>query len=78
MPEALSNARLSARMLLQVHDELVLECPRSELIETARIVQDIMENAFKLCIPLTTDASWGLNWGELTPLDDTTKQTGLL
>jgi DNA polymerase-1 len=76
MPGELSNARQSARMLLQVHDELVLECPRSELIETARIVQDIMENAFKLSIPLTTDASWGLNWGELTPLDETTKQTG--
>ncbi len=70
MPDALKRAGLTARMLLQVHDELVLECPRSELNETARIVQGIMENAYKLIIPITTDASWGLNWGELTPLED--------
>jgi DNA polymerase-1 len=70
MPGALSDAGLSARMLLQVHDELVLECPKSELTNTARVVQDIMENAYKISIPITTDASWGLNWGELTPLDN--------
>ncbi|MGA9397072.1 MAG: DNA polymerase I [Anaerolineaceae bacterium] len=68
MPNALMEAGLTTKMLLQVHDELVLECPRPELDDTARIVKNVMENAYKLRIPITTDASWGLNWGELTPL----------
>jgi DNA polymerase-1 len=76
MPDALAKAGLVARLLLQVHDELVLECPRSELIETARIVQFVMENAYTLSIPITTDASWGVNWGELVPINELTKQTG--
>jgi DNA polymerase-1 len=52
-------------MLLQVHDELVLECPKKELEETARVVQATMANAYKLDIPLSTDARYGDNWGEM-------------
>ena len=70
MPLALQGAGLAARMLLQVHDELVLECPKAELLQTAKVVQDVMENAFTLNIPLTTDARWGLNWGEMNPIAD--------
>jgi len=66
---ALQNAGLSARLLLQVHDELVLECPAEERVQTARVVQQVMENAYPLTVPLTTEARWGLNWGEMTPLD---------
>ena len=55
-------------MLLQVHDEVVLECPKRELLRTARVVQDVMENAYHLSIPLTTDARWGLNWGDMKPI----------
>jgi DNA polymerase-1 len=55
-------------MLLQVHDELVIECPRAELDKVAGVVQDIMENAYPLSIPLTTEARWGTNWDELQPL----------
>ena len=51
-------------MLLQVHDELVFECPKEELKETARVVQDTMANAYPLSIPLSTDARYGVNWGE--------------
>jgi DNA polymerase-1 len=65
---ALENASLSARMLLQVHDELVLECPAGEVDETAALVQQVMENAYKLKIPLKTDARKGRNWGEMQPL----------
>jgi DNA polymerase-1 len=68
MPNAIKEARLSAKMLLQVHDELVLECPQKELLATAKMVQDTMENAFTLSIPLTTDARWGHNWGEMKPI----------
>jgi DNA polymerase I-like protein with 3'-5' exonuclease and polymerase domains len=38
------------------------------LKEVAGVVRDVMENAFKLDIPLSTEARWGLNWDELKPL----------
>ncbi len=68
IPPALRNAGLRGRMLLQVHDELVLECPRQELKETARVVSEVMENAYSLPVPLATEARWGLNWDELQPV----------
>jgi DNA polymerase I len=68
VPAALSKANLSARMLLQVHDELVLECPAAEISETAALVQQVMEDAYRLKIPLKTDARQGRNWGEMQPL----------
>ena len=68
IPPALAKAGLHGRMLLQVHDELVVECPSSELDELVRVVRKIMENAYKLDIPLTTEARSGTNWDELKPL----------
>jgi len=68
IPSALEQAGLRGRMLLQVHDEVVLECPREELEATARIVQQTMEGAYALDIPLTTEARWGANWEEMQPL----------
>jgi DNA polymerase-1 len=61
--EALANYR--ARMVLQVHDELVLEVPQDELEEVRSLMVDIMSNAFKLDVPLKVDASTGTNWLEL-------------
>ena len=52
-------------MLLQVHDELVLECPKRELEETARLIKETMASAYELSIPLSTDARYGDNWGEM-------------
>jgi DNA polymerase-1 len=68
VPGALNNANLSAKMLLQVHDELVLECPETELVKTADVVQTTMEGAYKLKIPLLTDARSGPNWNEMSPI----------
>ncbi len=68
LPPALEKAGLHARLLLQVHDELVLEIPENELQGTARVVQDIMENAYPLSIPLETEARSGISWGEMQPL----------
>ena len=65
IPPALKKAGLKGKMLLQVHDELVLECPENELEETARIVQETMANAFPMSIPLSTEARYGKNWGEM-------------
>jgi DNA polymerase I len=65
IPPALKAAGLKAKMLLQVHDELVFESPKDEVQETARIVQETMENAYPLSIPLSTEARYGPNWGEM-------------
>ena len=65
IPSALKMAGLRAQMLLQVHDELVLEVPKEELDKTVRLVQEIMGSAYKLDIPLSTEARFGTNWGEM-------------
>ncbi len=67
IPPAMAQAGLHGRMLLQVHDELVMECPRTELKETISVARAVMENAYQLSIPLTTEARWGTNWGEMQP-----------
>jgi DNA polymerase-1 len=69
VPAALAETGLSARILLQVHDELVLECPENELKPTAAITQKVMENAYLLNAPLRTDARYGSNWDEMEPLN---------
>ena len=65
IPAALQETGLNGKMLLQVHDEIVLECPESELDVTARIVQETMQSAYPLSIPLLTEARWGPRWGEM-------------
>jgi DNA polymerase-1 len=67
-PRALAEAGLSARMLLQVHDELVFEVPKEELSATAAVVKAVMENAYSLSVPLRTEARVGPNWGEMRPV----------
>jgi DNA polymerase-1 len=68
VPPELKAAKLQARLLLQVHDELVLECPEKELLSTGQVVMQTMESAYPLSIPLLTDAKWGQNWEEMQPL----------
>jgi DNA polymerase I len=70
IPPALAEAGLSARMLLQVHDEVVLECPLDELVKTAGLVRNVMENAYRLKVPLQTEARFGRNWGVMEPVPD--------
>jgi DNA polymerase-1 len=67
---ALTAAGLKARMLLQVHDEMVLEVPLEELNKTAKVVQKTMSEAFSLSIPLLTEARSGVNWGSMQVLTD--------
>ncbi|MCB0118638.1 MAG: DNA polymerase I, partial [Anaerolineales bacterium] len=69
IPPALKKAGLSAKMLLQVHDEIVLEVPQKELDKTARVVKDTMANAYPMSIPLETEARAGINWGEMKVLE---------
>jgi DNA polymerase-1 len=68
IPPALAKAGLSARMLLQVHDELVFEAPEAEAEATKALVRDIMEGAaapaVHMTVPLTVEAKSGRNWDE--------------
>jgi DNA polymerase-1 len=68
VPGSLKKAKLSAQLLLQVHDELVFECPKDELEKTSEVVQGLMQKAFKLSIPLKTDAKAGRNWAQMKPV----------
>jgi len=68
VPPALVEHNLQARILLQVHDELVLECPQAELVQTAALVQSVMESAYPLDAPLKTEARSGLSWGQMQPV----------
>jgi len=69
LPQALQEAGLAARMLLQVHDELVFECLEQELPATSMVAQRVMQEALKLKVPLKTDAKAGRNWAEMTAVD---------
>ena len=51
-----------ARMLLTVHDEIVIEAPEASAAEVAGIVKETMENVFPLAVPLAVDAHWGKRW----------------
>ncbi|OGY88007.1 MAG: DNA polymerase I [Candidatus Kerfeldbacteria bacterium RIFOXYA2_FULL_38_24] len=61
----ISQNKITARMLLQVHDELVFEIKTSEVKKESKKIQQIMENVHKLKVPLAVDAEFGDNWGEL-------------
>jgi DNA polymerase-1 len=65
----LANSPLQARMILQVHDELVLEVPKAELDETIILVTDIMQSAFELKVPLIANAEYGENWRDMQDVD---------
>ncbi|URQ74623.1 MAG: DNA polymerase I [Candidatus Ochrobactrum gambitense] len=68
MEDALENEKLAARMLLQVHDELIFEVPENEVEKTIPLVRHIMENAalpaVSLTVPLHVDARAAHNWDE--------------
>jgi len=68
MPEALAKAGLKARMLLQVHDELIFECPQAEADALIKLTQDTMQGAampaLNLSVPLVVDARAASNWAE--------------
>ena len=64
LPGALQTAGLEARMLLQVHDELIFEVPKAETEDTRALVKGVMEAAAHLRVPLVVDTGLGDNWDE--------------
>ena len=55
---------LQARLVLQVHDELIVECPEAEAERVAALLEEEMERVVTLSVPLTAEAHWGRNWLE--------------
>ena len=70
LPGELARAGMQTRMILQVHDELVFECPQEEIPAAARLVRKVMENVLSLDVPLTADAKQGENWEEMQAVKD--------
>ena len=62
--EAFRRERLNAKMLMQVHDELLVECPADEAEKVAKTLKREMESAVELDVPLVADAGVGDNWME--------------
>jgi DNA polymerase-1 len=60
----IARTKLAGQLLLQVHDELLLEVPAGELEETRELVRECMENAVPLKVPLKVDFGSGANWLE--------------
>ena len=61
---ALAERRLRSRLVLQIHDELLLDCPAAEVDEVSALVREAMEGALALAVPLKVDVGVGSNWLE--------------
>jgi DNA polymerase-1 len=59
---------MQAKMVLQVHDELVFEVPDAEVAALRPVVKRLMEQAYPLSVPLEVDVKTGRHWGEMTPV----------
>ncbi len=60
----LERDRLQSRLVLQVHDEVILEVPPEETAAASEITLDAMHKACQLCVPLEVNLAWGANWAE--------------
>ncbi|MBL7151770.1 MAG: DNA polymerase I [Candidatus Omnitrophica bacterium] len=66
--ELLTAAELKTKMILQIHDELVFDCPAGELRQAAMLVKESMENVMQLKVPVRVDIKRGRNWLETEPI----------
>jgi DNA polymerase-1 len=66
--DRLAASGVHGKMVLQVHDELLLRVPEGELEETAELVRDTMEHALPLVVPVKVDLEWGHDWYTLQPI----------
>ena len=69
LSQALRERRLRSRLILQVHDELILEAPSQEREPLVGLVRDVMERAIDLSVPLRVVVKTGPNWLEMTELE---------
>ena len=61
---ALKNSYPNAKLILQVHDELIVECPEAIASDVAELISREMETVAKLKVPLIAEAKWGKSWYE--------------
>ncbi len=66
--EQLESGNYDSRMLLQVHDELVVEIPEGEKHEVSELIRSVMQSAYKLVVPLKVDVEIGPNWYDMQPV----------
>lgn len=69
LDQRLAASELRARLLLQVHDELIFEAPESEVPELAKLVTAAMTEIAELSVPMEVETKAGPNWDEMSPLD---------
>lgn len=67
---ALRDGGMASRILLQVHDELVLEAPREEVVALGDLLRDAMGGAARLVVPLDVEVKVGPSWAQLEPVPD--------
>ena len=60
----IDKQNLNSKILVQVHDELVLDVPKEEVEIMGKLIRDVMENIYKLSVPLKVDIEYGKNWYE--------------
>ena len=65
MNEQLQKAGLQAKMLLQIHDELIFEAPEEEIDQLRELVPKVMDSAVKLDVPLKVESKVGDTWYDL-------------
>ena len=65
--QAIKREKLHAKMILQVHDELVFEVPTEEVERTSQVVKEAMEKAVQLDVPLEVEIGAGKNWMDAKP-----------
>ena len=68
--KTLAESGLGAQMVLQVHDELLFECPEGEVRPLADLVRDAMQNAYPLDVPLRAEVKSGHNWWDVTAVEE--------
>jgi DNA polymerase-1 len=65
LQQEMDKERLEAKMILQVHDELLFELPQTEIEKLKELVLQIMPNAIKLSVPVKVDIKTGKSWGDM-------------
>jgi DNA polymerase-1 len=65
LDQELEKGKFQSKLIIQVHDEVVLDCPRDEVPEIRKLVCKVMENAMTLSVPLRVNTAVGENWMEL-------------
>jgi DNA polymerase-1 len=64
--QRLRENHFHAKMIIQVHDEILLDCPRSELTQVQQLLVESMESAMRISVPLRVSAASGVNWMEIS------------